>query len=259
MTNPERISRGIEEGTANALLVKVNQIGTLTETFDAIDLAHRHGYRCMMSHRSGETEDTTIADLVVATNCGQIKSGAPARSERVAKYNQLHAHRRGTRRRRALRRRPGVPAIRAERRLTCGERGERRRAARRARRHRPGAGARRGAHPAGRRASPRRCIATCPRAARSSRPSSSARHSQGQLAELRQQLKQWDDPAFVEQQARSRLQYAMPGDTVYLVVRPGQKPNLTAPAQRNAAPVRVPGGTWNQRLWGSVLTADSAP
>jgi enolase len=89
VTNPERLRRGIEQGTANALLVKVNQIGTLTETFDAIDLAHRHGYRCMMSHRSGETEDTTIADLVVATNCGQIKSGAPARSERVAKYNQL--------------------------------------------------------------------------------------------------------------------------------------------------------------------------
>ena len=85
------------------------------------------------------------------------------------------------------------------------------------------------------------------------------RHSQGQLTELRQQLKQWDDPAFVEQQARSRLQYAMPGDTIYLVVRPGQKSNLNAPAQRNAAPVRVPGGTWNQRLWGSVLTADSAP
>jgi enolase len=89
VTNPERIRRGIEEGSANALLVKVNQIGTLTETLDAVDLAHRHGYRCMMSHRSGETEDTTIADLVVATNCGQIKSGAPARSERVAKYNQL--------------------------------------------------------------------------------------------------------------------------------------------------------------------------
>ena len=89
VTNPERISRGIEAGAANALLVKVNQIGTLTETFDAVELAHRHGYRCMMSHRSGETEDTTIADLAVATNCGQIKTGAPARSERVAKYNQL--------------------------------------------------------------------------------------------------------------------------------------------------------------------------
>jgi enolase len=89
VTNPERIARGLETGAANALLVKVNQIGTLTETFDAVDLAHRHGYRCMMSHRSGETEDTTIADLVVAMNCGQIKSGAPARSERVAKYNQL--------------------------------------------------------------------------------------------------------------------------------------------------------------------------
>ena len=89
VTNPERISRGIAEGTANAVLVKVNQIGSLTETFDAVELAHRAGYRCMMSHRSGETEDTTIADLAVATGCGQIKTGAPARSERVAKYNQL--------------------------------------------------------------------------------------------------------------------------------------------------------------------------
>jgi enolase len=89
VTNPERLARGIELGAANALLVKVNQIGTLSETLDAVDLAHRHGYRCMMSHRSGETEDTTIADLAVATNCGQIKTGAPARSERVAKYNQL--------------------------------------------------------------------------------------------------------------------------------------------------------------------------
>jgi len=89
VTNPERLQRGIDEDAANALLVKVNQIGTLTETFDAVALAQSNGYRCMMSHRSGETEDTTIADLVVATNCGQIKSGAPARSERVAKYNQL--------------------------------------------------------------------------------------------------------------------------------------------------------------------------
>ncbi len=89
VTNPERLARGIAAGTANALLVKVNQIGTLTETLDAVALAHRSGYRCMMSHRSGETEDTTIADLAVATDCGQIKTGAPARSERVAKYNQL--------------------------------------------------------------------------------------------------------------------------------------------------------------------------
>jgi enolase len=89
VTNPERLGRGIRESTANALLVKVNQIGTLTETLDAVSMAHRNGYRCMMSHRSGETEDTTIADLAVATDCGQIKTGAPARSERVAKYNQL--------------------------------------------------------------------------------------------------------------------------------------------------------------------------
>ncbi len=86
---PSASQRGIDAGTANALLVKVNQIGTLTETLDAVALAHRSGYRCMMSHRSGETEDTTIADLAVATDCGQIKTGAPARSERVAKYNQL--------------------------------------------------------------------------------------------------------------------------------------------------------------------------
>jgi enolase len=89
VTNPERLEDGITRGAANALLVKVNQIGTLSETLDAVTLAHSSGYRCMMSHRSGETEDTTIADLAVATGCGQIKTGAPARSERVAKYNQL--------------------------------------------------------------------------------------------------------------------------------------------------------------------------
>jgi enolase len=89
VTNPARLQRGIDEGAANALLVKVNQIGTLTETLDAVALAQGNGYRCMMSHRSGETEDTTIADLAVAVNAGQIKTGAPARSERVAKYNQL--------------------------------------------------------------------------------------------------------------------------------------------------------------------------
>ena len=89
VTNPERLQRGIDSKTANALLVKVNQIGSLTETIDAVNLAHKNNYRSMMSHRSGETEDTTIADLAVALNCGQIKTGAPARSERVAKYNQL--------------------------------------------------------------------------------------------------------------------------------------------------------------------------
>ncbi len=89
VTNPDRLADGIKRGVANSLLVKVNQIGTLTETLDAVSLAQRSGYTAMMSHRSGETEDTTIADLAVATNCGQIKSGAPARSDRVAKYNQL--------------------------------------------------------------------------------------------------------------------------------------------------------------------------
>jgi enolase len=89
VTNPVRLADGIRRGIANSILIKVNQIGTLSETLDAIGMAHKAAYSCVMSHRSGETEDTTIADLAVATNCGQIKTGAPARSDRVAKYNQL--------------------------------------------------------------------------------------------------------------------------------------------------------------------------
>jgi enolase 1/2/3 len=89
VTNVERLQRGIQQGVANAILVKVNQIGTLTETFEAIRLARENGYAAVISHRSGETEDTTIADLAVATNAGQMKAGAPSRSDRVAKYNQL--------------------------------------------------------------------------------------------------------------------------------------------------------------------------
>ena len=89
VTNTARLSDGIKKGVANSILVKVNQIGSLTETIDAVTMAHRAGFRSMMSHRSGETEDVTIADLAVALGCGQIKSGAPARTERVAKYNQL--------------------------------------------------------------------------------------------------------------------------------------------------------------------------
>jgi len=89
VTNPERLSMGIDKGLANSILVKVNQIGTLSETLDAVDMAHRAGYTAVMSHRSGETEDATIADLAVATNCGQIKTGSLARSDRTAKYNQL--------------------------------------------------------------------------------------------------------------------------------------------------------------------------
>ena len=89
MTNTDRLSRGIDSGTANSILIKVNQIGSLTETLDAVRMADVASYTSVMSHRSGETEDTTISDLAVATNCGQIKTGAPARSDRVAKYNQL--------------------------------------------------------------------------------------------------------------------------------------------------------------------------
>jgi enolase len=89
VTNPKRLANGIERGTANSILVKINQIGTLSETLDAVELAHRSGYTAVMSHRSGETEDTTIADIAVATNCGQIKTGSLSRSDRLAKYNQL--------------------------------------------------------------------------------------------------------------------------------------------------------------------------
>ena len=89
VTNPARLARGIEQGVANAILVKVNQIGTLSETLKAVEMAQRAGYAAVMSHRSGETEDVTIADLAVATNCGQIKTGSLARSDRTAKYNQL--------------------------------------------------------------------------------------------------------------------------------------------------------------------------
>jgi enolase len=89
VTNSQRLAKGINEGVANSILVKVNQIGTLTETINAVNLAHKHGYTSVMSHRSGETEDTTIADLAVALNCGQIKTGSASRSDRIAKYNQL--------------------------------------------------------------------------------------------------------------------------------------------------------------------------
>jgi enolase len=89
VTNVQFLQKGIDQGVANSILVKVNQIGSLTETLDSVDLAHRHGYTAVMSHRSGETEDSTIADLAVATNCGQIKTGSMSRSDRIAKYNQL--------------------------------------------------------------------------------------------------------------------------------------------------------------------------
>ena len=89
VTNPKRLKKGIDDGIANAILINVNQMGTLSETLEAVEMAHKAGYRAVMSHRSGETEDSTIADLAVATNCGQIKTGSLSRSDRLAKYNQL--------------------------------------------------------------------------------------------------------------------------------------------------------------------------
>ncbi len=112
VTNPERLEEGIDKGVANALLVKVNQIGTLTETLDAVALAHHSGYRTMMSHRSGETEDTTIADLAVAVGSGQIKTGCAGPQRARRQVQPAAADRGGARRRRPLRRRPGLPAVR---------------------------------------------------------------------------------------------------------------------------------------------------
>jgi enolase len=89
VTNTERVARGIKEGVCNSVLIKLNQIGTLTETLDTIEMARKHGYTCVISHRSGETEDSTMADVAVAVNAGQIKTGAPARTDRIAKYNRL--------------------------------------------------------------------------------------------------------------------------------------------------------------------------
>ena len=121
VTNPERLQRGIDEGVGNAILLKVNQIGTLTETLEAIQLAQANGYAVVISHRSGETEDTTIADLVVATGAGQIKTGAPSRSERVAKYNQLLRIEEELGDRGALSGLVRVPALPA---VSCGEEGQ---------------------------------------------------------------------------------------------------------------------------------------
>ena len=111
VTNTERLKRGIDAGVANSILIKVNQIGTLTETLAAIRMAREHGYTAVMSHRSGETEDVTIADLAVATGCGQIKTGAPSRTDRVAKYNQLLRIEEALGRRRALSGAGGVPGM----------------------------------------------------------------------------------------------------------------------------------------------------
>ena len=253
VTNPTRLQRGIDERCANALLVKVNQIGTLTETLDAVELAHRNGYRCMLSHRSGETEDTTIADLAVAVNAGQIKTGAPARSERVAKYNQLlrieeeldeaarfagaqafprsSAPRAGPGRPRRVRRRSGgltgralvLGAVLVLIALVL-------------------------ASPLQRYLQQRNAVIQAEQ-----RQQSTSRR----VAELTRLEQRWNDPAYVEQQARARLQFARPGDTVYVVVDPGR----SAPdaSREQDAPVSASGGptSWQVRAWTSLRVADS--
>ena len=266
VTNVERLQRGIDGGQANALLVKVNQIGSLTETLDSVDLAHRNGYRCMMSHRSGETEDTTIADLAVATNCGQIKTGAPARSERVAKYNQLlrieeelgdAARYAGAARVPAL---PGLIGQHAWPTTAARRRGRRARAAapgpagvrgpaRRASAHRPPARAG-GARPRDPRLTGRAAIlvlvlaradgllrlldAGLPPAARAHRrPEGPDRAARGRTStQLEREKRRWHDPAYVAgRRPAQRFGYVMPGETSYVVLDEDGKP-LDAPRPR---------------------------
>ena len=226
-------------GAANALLVKVNQIGTLTETLDAVDLAHRHGYRCMMSHRSGETEDTTIADLAVATNCGQIKTGAPGPQRARRQVQPAAAHRGGARRRRPLRRRRRVPALRA------AERASRCQIARRARRAAPRAS------PAGRSCSAR-CVVLLlvvlasplnrylgSRSALERRRAAAAARPARGWPSCSSSSTLWATPATSSSRPAQRLQYAMPGDTVYVVVDHGQKTDIDKTRRREHA--RRPG------------------
>ena len=233
--------------------MKVNQIGTLTETFDAVELAHRHGYRCMMSHRSGETEDTTIADLAVATNCGQIKTGAPARSERVAKYNQLlrieeelddAARYAGA---------AAFPRFDADSSIPVRARAE------------PDADnanvpSQGGLSSSARWSSccssclPHRCTGTSTAAATSARRPAVARGPEAVVGAADTGTL-WSDPGYIQKQARLRLLFAMPGDTVYVVVA-GRR-SLTS-RRPSAAPKAKAPVAWNEKLWRSVQAAVTA-
>ena len=263
VTNPERLARGIEAGAANALLVKVNQIGTLTETLDAVDLAHRHGYRCMMSHRSGETEDTTIADLAVATNCGQIKTGAPARTERVAKYNQLlrieeelddAARYAGA----GAFPRYAPDAVRPTPRTDAADAGDAApHASDAARPVLPGgAVARRASSCCWSSCSPRRCTATSPAAATSAPPRSSCSDDRQQLAAAAASR-----TAAVATRATSSSRPA-PGCSTRCPATPSTSWSTRASAPTSndaAASARRRRGRrrrWNDRLWDSVRAAD---
>ena len=290
VTNVERLQRGISGGQANALLVKVNQIGSLTETLDSVDLAHRNGYRCMMSHRSGETEDTTIADLAVATNCGQIKTGAPARSERVAKYNQLlriedelgdAARYAGAVRSRGTRadpvhdgrttHRPGADPAAAAARVSAATRG-------------PG-GATGGPGASAPPARPRRprftgraavlvlvlavlavSYASSMRAYLQQRAhipelKTQIAEREANIDDLEREKRRWRDPAYVQAQARERFGYLMPGETLYVVLDENGEPlesrtSLTDPATVTDARPR-PGGRASGSRWSSPASRRS--
>jgi enolase len=294
VTNVSRLQRGIDEKAASALLVKVNQIGSLTETLDAVDLAHRAGFSCMMSHRSGETEDTTIADLAVATNCGQIKSGARPATDRVAKYNQL------LRSRRTSTTRPATPALRPSRgsRSDAVPSGPRTPS-------RPGSGPGRGrprtrattrqapsAPVAGKEPVAVTVAGSVP--ARRGPSSLTARaialtvvlliltisyasslriyytqaqdiaatkveiaERQQRIVELQGELAKWQDEEYVKTQARQRLGWVVPGETGYKVVDAEGRPlGGGAEISGEVTAVAEPGDAWWAKLWGSVAAAD---
>ena len=214
VTNSERLARGIDAGVANSILIKVNQIGTLTETLDTMQLAGRAAYTCVMSHRSGETEDATIADLAVATNCGQIKTGAPARSDRVAKYNQLLR----------IEEELGDAAEYLGHRALAGQGARMTRGA-----PRP-AGARRA------RRSSRSCSSSCSRRARTSRSGARCRPRSttspccaSRTTSSQAQATQLQTPAAIERMAREQFN----------MVRPASRCTTSCPSRRRRRPRRT--------------------
>ena len=245
VTNPERIRRGIAEGTANALLVKVNQIGTITETLDAVALAHRSGYACMISHRSGETEDTTIADLAVATDCGQIKTGRPGQVGAGREVQPAAADRGGARRRRGVRGRGAFPRTPSAAVMPAA----------------PGGLCQR----TGPRFTSRAAVLAvviCAIALSLAYPvreyiAQSRQIDQlqaqrqmmlSQLASLGREQRRLNDPAYVEQQARDRLHLCLPGQTCYVIIGGG--------SARRRGGRRPRPRPWYERLWHSVQQAD---
>ena len=266
VTNPERLRRGIAEHAANSLLVKVNQIGTVTETLNAVALAQRSQFSCVISHRSGETEDTTIADLAVATNCGADQDRR-ARAVGAGRQVQPAAPDRGTaRRRRVLRRAGGLPALGGQRAMTAGQRADspERRAPQ------PGAGPRPAQAERSRLTSRAAVLAVvlCAIALSLAYPVREYIAQRRQIDQLEaqrqaiaararrgceQQQRQLSSNAYVEQQAQDKLHMCLPEPDLLRDHQPASRPGA------KAAAARLPGTPWYERLWSSVQQADKAP